>query len=146
MVVLLTYFTYFSMAIRGTPAFSDISTYTGGLPFRIMSAPFFAKVSTLQTQGGNTRIPMGRIPTMRTRDQTQYQRRMIYRLAWSIVCFTTTTAAQENRPAYIGSYAVPGMGHLTFPDCTTLSGPQSEWCSCGLTSLTHNVASIAPPT
>ncbi|KAH9991204.1 PIG-P-domain-containing protein [Russula compacta] len=27
--VLLTYFTYFSMAIRGTPAFSDISTYTG---------------------------------------------------------------------------------------------------------------------
>ncbi|KAI0295772.1 PIG-P-domain-containing protein [Russula brevipes] len=27
--VLLTYFTYFSMAIRGTPTFSDISTYTG---------------------------------------------------------------------------------------------------------------------
>ncbi|KAI9464761.1 PIG-P-domain-containing protein [Russula earlei] len=27
--VLLTYFTYFSMAVRGTPPFSDISTYTG---------------------------------------------------------------------------------------------------------------------
>ncbi|KAF8483458.1 PIG-P [Russula ochroleuca] len=27
-VVLLTYFIYFSMTIRGTPAFSDISTYT----------------------------------------------------------------------------------------------------------------------
>jgi len=26
--VLLTYFTYFSMALRGTPAFSDTSTYT----------------------------------------------------------------------------------------------------------------------
>jgi hypothetical protein len=42
--VLLTYFTYFSMALRGTPAFSDSSTYTGGLelcPMTANSGPFF---------------------------------------------------------------------------------------------------------
>ena len=27
--VLLTYFMYFSMAIRGTPGFSELSTFTG---------------------------------------------------------------------------------------------------------------------
>jgi hypothetical protein len=46
-----------------------------------MSA-FLATVFTLQIQEGNTRMPVGQIPTSRTRNQMQYQRRMIYRLAW----------------------------------------------------------------
>ena len=104
-VVLLTYFTYFSMAIRSTPAFSDICTYTGRLvSILLRRLPFLAKVSTLQIQEGNTRTPVVQIPTLRTPDRMQYRRRMIYRLAWSIVCFTTTIAPQENRPTYIGNY------------------------------------------
>ena len=104
-VALLTYFTYFSMTIRGTPAFSDISTYTGRLVSILPPClPFLlAKVSTLQIQEGNTRTPVIQIPTLRTPDRMQYRRRMIYRLAWSIVCFTIT-APQENRSTYRGNY------------------------------------------
>ena len=105
-VALLTYFTYFSMTIRGTPAFSDISTYTGRLvSFLLLCLPFLlAKVSTLQIQEGNTRTPVIQILTLHTPDRMQYRRRMIYRLAWSIVCFTITPAPQENRSTYRGNY------------------------------------------
>jgi hypothetical protein len=116
-VVLLTYFTYFSMTIRSTPAFSDSSTYTGRLVSILLQClPFLAKVSTLQIQEGNTQTPVVRIPTLRTPDRMQYRRRMIYRLAWSIVCFMTTTAPQENRPPYIGNYLCM-RGIPMFPNC-----------------------------
>jgi hypothetical protein len=95
------------MTIRGTPAFSDISTYTGRLVSILLRClPFLAEVSTLQIQEGNTRTPVVQIPTLRTPDQMQYRRRMIYRLAWSIVCFT---APQENRSTYIGNYHYLGL-------------------------------------
>lgn len=98
------------MTIRGTPAFSDISTYTGRLVSILLRClPSLVKVSMLQIQEGNTRTPVVQIPTLRTPDQMQYRRRMIYRLAWSIVCFTTTTAPQENRPTYIGNYHYLGL-------------------------------------
>jgi hypothetical protein len=115
-VALLTYFTYFSMTIRGTPAFSDISTYTGRLvSILLLYLPFLlAKVSTLQIQEGNTRTPVIQILTLRTPDRMQYRRRMIYRLAWSIVCFTITPAPQENRSTYKGNYPsfLHGMSHV----------------------------------
>ena len=93
------------MTIRGTPAFSDISTYTGQLvSFMPRCLPFLANISTLQIQEGNIRTSVVQTPTLHTPDQMQYLRRMIYRLAWSIVCFMTTAAPQENRPTYIGNY------------------------------------------
>lgn len=112
-VALLTYFTYFSMTIRGTPSFSDTSTYTGRLVSILLQClPFLAKVSTSQIREGNTRTPVVQIPTLRTPDRMQYRRRMIYRLAWSIVCFTTTTAQQENRPTYPLSARIPHVPQL----------------------------------
>jgi len=97
--VLLTYFTYFSMAIRGTPAFSDISTYTG--PYQFFSVPPKPfKVPTLQTREGNTPMVVCRTPTSRTRGRMLYHRHMIYRSVWSIVSFTTL----ENKSAWIGNH------------------------------------------
>jgi hypothetical protein len=122
------------MTIRGTPAFSDISTYTGrSVSILLRCLPFLAKVSTLQIQEGNTRTPVVQIPILRTPDRMQYRRRMIYRLAWSIVYFTTTTAPQENRPTYIGNYLC-----LTW---NALCSPMHADPLVYMRSLTHNVAS-----
>lgn len=91
---------------------------------------FLAKVSTLQIQEGNTRTPVVQNPTLRTPDRMQYRRRMIYQLAWSIVCFTTATAPQENKPTYNGNYLLLAWN----ASCSPIAcGP----AACGL--LIHNV-------
>ena len=114
------------MTIRGTPAFSDINTYTGQLVSNLLRClPFLAKVSTLQIQEGNTRTPVAPIPTLRTPDRIQSRRRMTYRLAWSIVCFMTTTAPQENRPTYNYLISVPCAEYLMFSNC------MRTHCACG---------------
>jgi hypothetical protein len=49
----------------------------------------------LQTRERNIQTLVDRILTWRMRAQTPYRRRMIYRLAWSIVFFMTQIVAQD---------------------------------------------------
>jgi phosphatidylinositol glycan class P protein len=47
--VLLTYFMYFSMAIRGTPDFSELRTFTGKSPFPIHVHSLFFLINRFLT-------------------------------------------------------------------------------------------------
>jgi len=95
-LVLLTYFTYFSLALFGTPAFSDISTITG-----TSNSPVLSLSPPVQPPGQIPGVVSSIRPHLILQTRVGLRRCMTYQSPWSITRCTIEADGKKEICIYV---------------------------------------------